>query len=422
MMLLAFASLMFACDNEDDASNTPDISSGNKTSGFLITGTTGSGDNTTTLVKYLEEIPSGTVDLSDGTDFSQFWPTAIFNHEVYMTRTDKAAGFAKMVVDQDGQIVEGAVIATTDESSFRIAVRDAELGVFQDRADPNRITIFNPTTFQVTGSIDMSAALDPIDTLEQRYQRFVFRGDHVFAPIRANVGTTFQGFYLHQANVASKEYVGSTFIANPRSGSGVLTVNNFGQGLVDDNGDLYFQDGGAIGSGTFSRVYKIPAGSNEIDENYVFEPVKQLNPANIFYPTMNGFKLVGNGKAIAKVNAETPQAAIDLITDNGGLQNVLGNQDLINQILGILFTAESAQWCELDLTTQAVSPILGAPKLGANSTGAAIFEHEGEIYFPVSNESVQAFYKYTPGNPTATKAFDVTGADLSAGYNIANNN
>lgn len=414
-LLCAFA--FGACKKEVIEDDTePEII--RKSSGFIVTGTTSSGNS---LVKYFDELPTGTVDLSEGKDFAEFWPTAIYNNSIYLTRTDKASGFAKMYVNEQGEIVEEKVIPTVDEGSFRIAVKDAETGVFQDRATPNLITIFNPSTLTIEGTIDMSAGIDPIDSLEQRYQRFVFRGDDVFAPIRANSGETFSGFYLHQANLTSRSYVGSTFIEAPFSG-GVLTVNNFGQGMVDEMGNLYFQDGGAIGTGTFSRIYKIPAGSNQIDTSYVFEPVRLLNPGNIFYPTMNGFKLVGNGKAIARVNAETPQAAVDIVVNAGGVSNVIADQNLLNQVLNILFTAESAEWCELDLSSQTVTPIAGAPKLGANAGGGVTFELNGEIYFPIATVSEQAYYKYTPGSPSATKAFDVVGADLAGAYNIANNN
>ena len=53
---------------------------------------------------------------------------------------------------------------------------------------------------------------------------------------------------------------------------------------------------------------------------YQFYPTAALDPSNIFLPYMWGFRMLGNGKAIALVNTETPQAAIDIIDNNGGLQ------------------------------------------------------------------------------------------------------
>jgi hypothetical protein len=418
-MVIAILFLVFkACDDDD-----PEPGMTFMTSGFIITGTTGSGN---AIAKYFESLPTGTADLSDGTDFIEFFPTSIYDHAIYLPRPDGGNGFSKLAVTSTGDFQEVGVIPTVDGGSFRIAVRDANTGVYQDRSTPDIITVFNPATLLTTGTINMSNGIKPTGE-DNRYQRFIFRGTDVFAPIRANAGDTYSGFYLHQASLATSTFVGDTYVEAPGSG-GILTVNNFGQGLVDEAGNLYVQDGGSIGTGFFSRIYKVPAGSNEIDDTYVFEPVKNLNPANIFYPTMNGFKLTGGTKAIAKVNADVPQAAIDIIMGFPGdtfeekLAAFFSDPDALNQVLGILFTAETAYWCELDVVAQTVTPITGVPQLGALATNSVVFKHAGEIYFPVATTTEQAFYKYVPGTPAATKAFDVAGIDLAGGYNIANNN
>ena len=63
---LVFSLVLSACGNDDDMPDPdpdPDPVSTDKTSGFVVTGTTSSGSS---LVKYYDEMPSGTVDLSDG--------------------------------------------------------------------------------------------------------------------------------------------------------------------------------------------------------------------------------------------------------------------------------------------------------------------------------------------------------------------
>ena len=425
LSLIVIITFLAACSDDDDDSE-PNPFANIRTEGFVLYGTTSTG----AIAKYFEEIPTGTVDLSDGTDFLEFFPTSLYDHAMYMQRTDGDPGFVKIVVNTDNEFEEQGIIPTNDPTgvvSFRIAVRDANTGVYQDRSKSSIITVFDPATLETTAEIDMSAAPEIIEGVDSRFQRFVFRDDEIFMDIRGNIkGETYQGYFLQTANLTSGMYVSSTGVETP--GQEILTINNFGQGLVDTNGDLYMADGGSIGTGAFARVYRIPAGSREIDIDYNFSPTLQLAPDNLLYPTMNSFKLVAPGKAIAKVNSFVPQSVLDIIfsfpgsTENEIFANFLQDQDAVDQVFELLFTAESAAWCELDLLAQTTTVIAGVPSLGANSTAGVIFEHNGEIYFPIATVNEQAFYKYTPGDPTGTKAFDVSGVDISGGLNLANDN
>jgi hypothetical protein len=384
--------------------------------GFVVVGTTAS---QTALVKYFEDLPSGTIDISDGIDFPQFFPTSLFDNAMFLPRPDDQAGFSKYVVDASGALVEEGVIPTIDPGSFRIAVKDSQTGVFQDRANSDIISVFNPETLEVTGTIDMTAAFVPMD-IGQRYQRFYFRGDDVFAPVRGNVnGEAFTSFILHQGNLMSNSFVGDT----QRDGNGfsqIISFNDFGQQVIDGAGNLYIPDAGAQdGTGLAARVNRINAGTNEIDPTYVFEPAVIVNPANVFLPAFVDFKMFSDTKAIARVNAETPQEVIDIIVAAGGVQNLTGEQ--IQQILGILFTAESARWSVLDVVDQSVTIIDGIPAVGAIS-GGGVFFHDGDVFVSVATQTENGYYRYDPDSGSASKAFEVTGADIAGVFNLANNN
>ncbi|WP_299528800.1 hypothetical protein [Ulvibacterium sp.] len=424
IFVLLFAMAAVACSNSDDPDPTDDVGPTdndgmeepqNKSTGFVFVGTTSSGS---ALAKYVEELPTGDLDLSDGTDYSRFFPTALYGNALFMQRPDGSAGFSKIVVNPDGELEEDGVIPTISDGSFRMEVRDAELGVFHDRATPNTLSVFNPTTFEVTGSIDMSAGEVPGD-IDQRYQRLMFRGDDLFAPIRGEDGSSFPSFVIHSADLSTNSYVGTT----GRDGNGVSDIvfmNDFGQNVVDSQGNIYIMDVGNLeGAGIPARINKIPAGSYEVDPTYTFDPAAVLNPANTFLPSMQYLRVLDNDNAVALVNAETPQAAVDIVLDAGGLGNLTPDQ--INQILGILFTAESAVWCELDLTAQTVTPIEGVPNVGAFA-GGTVFNYDGAVYLPVPTTEETAYYSWNPGTGEVTKAFTITGADLSGGFNIANNN
>lgn len=415
--LMAVLLVISSCDKDDD---TPiPVEPENKTTGFVVVGQTAS---QTAVVKYIEELPAngGSIDLSSGaTDFPRFFPNSLYDHALFLPNPDEAVGgFAKYVVNADGEVVEEALIPVTDAGSFRIAVKDGDTGVFHDLATPNSVTVFNPTTMQITTTIDMSAGFVPGD-IDQRYNSIYFRGDDVFMPIRGIDAEVFPSMVVHQANLSSNTFVGDT----QRDGNGVSsiqTVNQFGQNIIDNQGNLYIMDGGNYdGAGIPAAINKIPAGSNEFDPDYQFFPAQVLNPSNVFLPTANTLYITQGTKAILKVNAETPQAAIDIVIAAGGVQNLTPEQ--IQQVLGILFTAESANWCEIDLAAKTVTPIAGIPKFGIFAA-TNIFKHDGDTYLAVATTAEQAFYRYNPTTGSADKAFTITGADIVGIYNLAENN
>ncbi|MEM9981924.1 MAG: hypothetical protein AAF734_05470 [Bacteroidota bacterium] len=411
--------LLSACNNDDDTTEEVNLADSIRTTGFVIVGVTESGSS---LVKYVEALPTTSIDLSDGIDFANFIPNSVYEGALFLARPDNAAGFAKYVVNANGELEERGIIPVTDASSFRIDVRDAEVGVLHDRATPNQITVFNPTTFQVTNTIDMSEGFVPGE-VNQRYQRFIFRGDDVFMPIRGNTDTQggFSSFVLHQANLRTNTFVGDT----QRDGNGIsviTTTNNFGQNLLDDQGDLYINDSGSNdGAGIAGRVNKIPAGSNEIDESYVFEPSVQLNPDNNYLPAFNTFSLVGGSKAIAKVNTATPQEAIDIVEAAGGTINLSPEQR--SQVFAILAREETASWCELDLDARTATSLTGVPAVGIFGF-ASTFKVSNEVYMYVYRETSgeNAFYRWNPTTGEVSKAFDVIGAEIQGIYNLSNNN
>ena len=405
-----------SCEN-DGLNDISELQGTQATSGFVVIGNTAS-DNA--LVKYFKEIPTGTINLEDGFSFQRFFPNSCVDGAIFLQRPDGFPGFSKYIVSEDGQFFEAGSLPTLGASSFRIDAKDSNFGVYQDRATSDNITVFNPTTLEVLGTIDMSQGAVPED-IGQRYQRFLFRGDDVFAPIRGNQnGESFTSLIVHSANVTSRTYLGTT----ERVGNGfadINTYNNYGQNLTDAAGNLYIADAGNYtGQGVAAAISKVPAGSNEIDPSYNFQPAVVLNPFNGFLPTFTGFKILPNGKAIARVNSETPQAAIDIVLSVGGNLGLLTEQQ-INQIFNILFTSESAVWCILDLEAKTVTPITSIPKTGVFAVSDTFF-HDGNVYIPVATSTENAFYKYDWNAGVSSKAFEVTGADISIVINIANDN
>ncbi|MEM7110277.1 MAG: hypothetical protein AAF519_18770 [Bacteroidota bacterium] len=403
--------LMFSSCSDDD-STTPTVESENKTTGFVSVGVTSSGNS---VVKYFEELPTGTVDLSDGTDFISFFPTSVYDGAIFTRRTDGSPGISKIAVNAEGEFIEEGTIPLSGAAST-VAVRDSLIGVCNDFANPDAITVFNPTTFEVTGSIDMSAGSVP-DGAQQESLRFMFRGDDMFIPIRNVNGSFFMDFVVHQANLATNTFVGDT----RREGDGSISIEfqngSFGQRLTDAAGNLYIPDAGNIEDGGIAHINKVPVGSNEIDPTYIFQPALTLNPQNFLGLIFRDFTFLEGGKAIARVNSETPEAVLIILAASGG--NPTPEQ--LAEIQSIIFEAETGVWCEIDVDAMTVIPIAGIPNFSLlQGAGGNVFEYNGDAYIPAFNAEEDAYYQWNPTTGTVSKAFVVTGVNSPRFFNLAN--
>lgn len=260
----------------------------------------------------------------------------------------------------------------------------------------------------------MSEAFSPAP---QRYQTFFFRDDLVFAPIRPEVGGTFDSTIVHIADLSTGSYVGTT---TKNSGES-MPVLGFGKRTVDESGNIYVPDtGNPTGSNPVSTILKIPAGSNEFDPDYDFTPALITNPSNVLLPATNGMYYHQDDKAYTIVSTETPQKLIDLVASVGGNPANLSDEQ-IQQALNILYTAENGSWSELDMESQTVTEISGIPMVSPFNVNT-VTEVDGKLYFPVVRQEENALYEYDPATGEAQKAFDVEGGSLMGVYNLSNNN
>lgn len=374
-------------------------------SGFIIAGQT---EEDTWFAQYFEELPTGTVDISQGTAFQQFFPLSIIDGAVYLARTDGSPGFEKLGVNGNREFVEDGIISTISGESFVIAARDSEFGLFHDRADPNIVNTFNPTTMEVTGSIDMTVANAVVDA-PVRYQDFIFRGDNeVFVPMRLEDGGEVPNAPLPRIDVSA----GSAVDVAEFEGLGEVVVLNSGRRFFDENGNLYYWHAGNIDLPTVSgAILRIPAGANDYEPTYNFKVPEVNNPALTGTGTfMSAFNYYQDNTGFALINEQLDQRIIDLVVQRGGVQN-LSEQDLA-QITQWLFTSPTGAIVRVDLVNQTVSKISNLPPLSVFDNAGINFLG-GKPYFAISNPAVNALYEWNEATNSATKVFDVTGASIS---------
>ncbi|MEM6320932.1 MAG: cadherin repeat domain-containing protein [Bacteroidota bacterium] len=373
-----------------------------KTDGYVIV-TTAPG-NQSYFVDYHEELPSGTVDNSSGIDFTTFFPRQIFRGGMFLRDPNGSDNFVRMMVDGNEEIITDGPLPFVGENSFVMRVQNETTGILHDRNDPARLTIFNPSTMTVEATIDMSRGELPTDTLPQRYDEFYFRGDEVYASVRPFNGASYSSTFYHVANVSTGQYLRTVTLAQ----EGLFFDRNYGRSNVDDDGTLYLSSVGNVNNvpPSQARIRRILPGQNDFDPNYDFRPALVLSPTNIFSAVSQNFTLIGGGKAIARVASSVPQEAVDIVVAAGGLQNL--DQAQINELLQLLFSRPTTNWCLLDLAAQTVEIIPGIPTF-SYFTGMQPTLDEDVIYLPVVTEQVNEVYSYSLTDGSVEKAFEVTG-------------
>lgn len=379
-------------------------------SGFVIAAS--SEDGSTTFLNYFAELPTGTVDLTQGLAVQNFAYLDTFDGAIYTYRTDGSNGYVKLAVNGNGEIVEDGILPTTGSGRW-LRVSDAETGIFSDSNNPANLPVFNPTTMQVTGNIDLSAAPVFTEFPMAFVQTAVIRGDDVYA-----VMEEFPQF-LDNFTVVRGSLTSGTFQNQLDSNSGVTFTGNFLPNIMDEEGNLFMPHGGVINplAPVAGGILKIPANSTEFDPSFDLRPANFLNPDQLI-PTFSRFGYYQDGLAYGLSGLENdPEAAALLESVNGDISQLTEEES--NRLLFLANTSEVANFVEIDLNTQSVIEVPGLPRSGPFAT-SNFTTVAGLPHFVVNNSSVSSFYRHDPSTNETVEVFSATGATLIQVLDISN--
>ncbi|MDO5968256.1 hypothetical protein Q4Q35_00410 [Flavivirga aquimarina] len=413
ILLIAMSFLITtSCKNDDDNVDEPEEEIRLKT-GFVINATTPNDDF---IVKYFEELPSGVANLTDGQVFTSFTPNEFYDGYFFDSNgLDETDRLAKIFVNIDGELEEDEASIAHSGNRGQPKIIDATTGLFTDRANPAQVTVFNPTTMQITGLINMEDSENLPN--EQILNGFLVRGDEFFCYVRsADTAEPFTSFYVQSANYRTGAFVNTTVIPN----AGINAYSNLeGHTNVDEQGNIYYLSTGVAIQGTSCALYKIPAGSNSFDPDYTFNPALAANPLNTLLSNCFFFNYIGNGKAIAYAITDIPQGVLQLVASVGGDPRNLTQAQLL-QAQQLFFTENTARWILIDVNTKDVSIISGLPPQGGFVTQSSRVIN-GEVYLTIKNTDENAIYKYNATSGIAEKAFDVEGGTIRGIYDLSSN-
>ncbi|MEM6642406.1 MAG: hypothetical protein AAF616_05465 [Bacteroidota bacterium] len=348
--------------------------------------------------------PSGAVDNSQGTSYENLFVRDKYKEFLY-TASLSGNGLGKVAIDENGVAQEIAAIRTTGAATSVLVVSD-ELGYFHDRNEVD-ITIFNPSTMERTGAIDMSASfrVDGVESIT--YGVPVIRDDKMFVVAYNNINGSYatDSVLVHVIDVNSNQFE-KTIFKNGHVSPLPLRL--------DPNGDLYI---GTQGDISIPNIFKpsfirIPAGSTEFDD-YEFFPISLLPQApQLLGQLMTRWEFVDQGEVIALCGVTVPPTILEIFAQKPDFTTWTSED--IGNALEALNTEPAAAWLNVDLAGKTVSMVPNLA-LSAPFTGAFSKRKGTETSFSIQSPTENAVYRYDGQTQTATKIFDIVDGSFYSG-------
>lgn len=409
---------LWGCDKEGDTK--PGEDSKYYDSGVVLSAYTGAGGRAGYYAGYygsLEEAAS--IDLTQKSAYTNLWVFGKLDRYLYGVSTSGENKFVKMGVSKTTGIIEEVASFPLSGPSYFALVCNKDVGVVTQFNDLDLI-LFNPTTMEQTGTIDMSKATN-INPQNRRYTYYsgVYRpGDNrLFMFYWTDDPTT--GLYYEE----SKIYVE---VINLNTKQWEKTISYDGgmyaisrgkeNPVIDEQGNIYVTCQGSYGLdgavGPYAtklsrpQILKISASTNDFDPAYSFNPLDKLGYNNLMIQTLTGTIYDANGTAYACVNAtdESPQL-LQLIYKYATTGQLMEDEQA--QLFNLAFYSVSQRWVRLDLNAQTASVINDIPATGSFMYPSS-YKHNGKLYFQYYDGTVSGFYSYDPAANKAQKAVTVT--------------
>ena len=326
----------------------------------------------------------GVVDATatSGISFSETQRLGIaFGDAIYnMFNTAGEVGVQKYTLSGDGLFQdEGFIVGSNSGRAFHI-VSETEGYYYNVALNDRAIQKFNPSTMERTGSIDLSSAIDPLDTDEVRaieYATTYVSGGKLYTNVQfedENSRNAYDSVMFAVVDLATEQFEGwAIFEGQKFYTNSILQLR---MKTETENGDIYF---GAWGSdGNFfdfhGDIIRINAGETDFDPDWHLE--------------LEGEGLLLAGPVAYKNKLYTRQS---------------------DETLSPTFDQDFFLY-ETDPVTLENRKITAVP--ASNSRGAfgeGPFIYQDKIWVLVGNDDFMGYYTYDPESRVAERALEVVG-------------
>lgn len=419
ILSILFVAGLWGCSKEG-GDTKPDEDSKYQDSGVIVSAYTGAGGRTGYYAGYYGSLgEAASVDLTQKSAYTNLWTFGKLGRYFYGISNAGENKFTKMAVSKATGIIEEVGSFPLSGPSYFALVCNKDVGVVTQFNDLD-LLLFNPTTMEQKGKIDMSKATN-IKPQNRRYTYYagVYRAtdNRLFMFYWTDDPTT--GLYYDESkiyveviNMATKQWEKTISYDN-----GMYAITRGKENpVIDEQGNIYvtcqgsYGLDGAIGSKATKlsrpQIIKISAATNDFDSGYSFNPLNKLNYGGLMIQTLTGTIYDANGIAYACVNAtdESPQL-LKLIMQYAATGKL--TEDEQAQLFNLAFYSVSQRWVRLDLNAQTATVISDIPATGSFMYPVS-YKRDGKLYFQYYDGTNSGFYSYDPATNKAKKEVTVT--------------
>lgn len=408
-------------EGSNSTSSSVTVESPYMTSGWVVGSVVPITGNFTSYTDFYEELPSGSIDLTQGQSAQvQYYAQARGQFFYGVPRTPGEFGIAKFAIDAStGEVVEVGRITTIDPQ-FATAIISDELG-FSTGFNTLEVIAFNPGTMEVIQRIDLSVN-SPLPPAGEGIGRGVSGAYYnevtgkLFLALNYNDFST-NAFYdltdvfveVIDVNTLTREKT----IRQPEAF--YPRMNGVDQSVVDEQGNLYILVQGSYGlDGQLGplapprskpQILKIDASTTDFDVDYAWNPVEAAGFGTNFVQIFAAMVGTGTNKAYGLgVAASDPPRVIELIQLFAtGMLDDAGLQELNN----LVFASELGKLYDINLQARTVN-IVDASPFTQGYSYPYMYNYDGLIYYQVANDDFNGFYVLDPSNNSTEPVFNMT--------------
>ncbi len=401
---LFLVTALLSCSDDD---NTTNDNNGNTPADFAILAeldlSTQSG-----VIATFDGTPEGILNLTENQTSLQLSNARlggrIFDGALYRNVNDLAeSGLQKYEFDANGNPVDAGFIAITQEGQYgaNFWIVNSSKGYYYDQSRGFlKIQIFNPTSMERTGEIDLAPAVskiadDPTIQVEKSGERMmIVRDGKLFVDVAylleddVFTGSAYDSAFVAVIDVTSDsfenltEYQGAQGVSFPP-----LNMNNVN---IDENGDLYIATMGDMFSGERNaKILRIRNGETSFDQDFELD----IEP----YIPGDGIKWYVGGGAVRNNILYT------YIMDEPYAPDYSNYTDLNKDFYAI------------DINTKVATLIPEVPKTDFECIATPYFVGN-TLYIPYSSPSTSGIYTYD--GTEATSLFELNGGVIQGFFGL----